>query len=110
MGKQEFVKLRLTLAKEKIKAAQTLVDSGSYRDAVSRAYYAIYYAAKAFLFFHGKDPHTHKGVSILFHEFCKKHKYPDASFARMISRTHEARLEAEYKETAHITKMTLPKP
>lgn len=101
---EEYVRLRVGLAKEKIKAAELLAKNGNYRDAISRAYYAIYYAAKAFLLYHGQDPYSHKGVSVLFHKFCATHKKPDASFAKMLSVLQEARLNADYKEKVHLTK------
>ena len=99
----EYVRLRLRLAKEKIKASQLLANNGNYRDAISRAYYAIYYAAKAFLLYHGQDPYSHKGVSVLFHKFCATHKKPDASFAKILSVLQEARLDADYKEKVRLT-------
>lgn len=105
MDKQkEYVRLRVRLAKEKIKVAEFLAKNGNYRDAISRAYYGIYYAAKAFLLYHGQDPYSHKGVSVLFHKFCATHKAPDASFAKMLSVLQEARLNADYKEKVRLTK------
>ena len=105
MDKQrEFVRLRLRLAREKIKSAVILFENRSYRDAISRAYYAVYYAAKAFLLYHGQDPYTHKGVSVLFHKFCATHNKPDKSFAKMLSIMQEARLNADYKEKVIIAK------
>lgn len=101
---KEYVSLRMRLAKEKLKVAKLLARSGNYRDAISRAYYAIYYAAKAFLLYHGQDPYSHKGVSILFHKFCATHKKPDSSFAKMLSVLQEARLDADYKEKVYLTK------
>ena len=101
---KEYVRLRLKLAKEKIRSAEILLREDSYRDSISRAYYAIYYAAKALLLYHGQDPYTHKGVSVLFHKFCATHKKPDTSFAKMLSILQEARLNADYKEKTHISK------
>lgn len=103
-GKREYVKLRLKLASDKIEVAWLLLKNNQYRDVVSRAYYAIYYAAKAFLLYHGQDPHTHKGVDILFRKFCFTHKRPEESFAKMLSIMREARLNADYKEKVRITK------
>lgn len=103
-GQKEYVRLRLKLASDKIKVAKLLFKNNQYRDAVSRAYYAIYYAAKAFLLYHGQDPHTHKGVDILFRKFCSLHKKPEISFAKMLSIMREARLNADYREKVRITK------
>ena len=103
-NKKEYVLLRMKLAKEKIKVAKVLMESRSYRDVVSRAYYAIFYAAKSFLLYHGQDPHSHKGVDILFRKFCHTHKRPEESFAKMLSVMREERLNADYQEIARITK------
>jgi uncharacterized protein (UPF0332 family) len=101
---KEYVTLRLRLSKEKIESAEMLLNNAMHRDAISRAYYSIYYAAKALLLYHGEDPHTHKGVAILFHKFCATHKKPDKSFAKMLSIIQEERLNADYKEKTYITK------
>ena len=44
-----YVKLRIKLVREKVNSAHILLERGQYRDAISRAYYCIYYAAKALL-------------------------------------------------------------
>lgn len=36
-------------AEEKLRAAEYLLDGGYYSDAISRAYYAMYFAARALL-------------------------------------------------------------
>lgn len=101
-ARQEYVKLRLKLAGDKITAAKILLENHQYRDTVSRAYYAIYYAAKALLLHHGQDPHSHKGVDILFRKFCAAHKRPEIAFAKMFSLMREMRLNADYKEKINI--------
>lgn len=103
-GQKEYVRLRLRLAGDKIKTAKILLKNHKYRDTISRAYYAVYYAAKAFLLSYGQDPHTHKGVDILFRQFCATHKKPEISFAKMLSVMREARLNADYREKVRITK------
>lgn len=101
---KEYIKLRLKLAQDKIRVAEILLVNGEYRDAVSRAYYAIYYAAKAFLLFRGEDPSSHKGVNILFHKFCKTLGEPSIDTAKTLSIMQKARLEADYREKVIITK------
>ena len=99
-----YVKLRLKLARGKLRVARLLHKNEEYRDAISRAYYAIYYAAKAFLLAHDQDPYSHKGVSVLFHKFCATHKQPDARFAQMLSILQAARIDADYKEKVRISR------
>ena len=48
-GRKEYVKLRIKLAADKIRVAKILLINSEYRDVISRAYYSVYYAAKAFL-------------------------------------------------------------
>ena len=58
----------------------------------------MFYAAKAFLLAHGKDPTTHHGVKVLFHQFCAKGGEPEPALAKMLSAVQEERIEAEYDE------------
>lgn len=103
-GRQEYIRLRLKLARDKIKVAEILYRNSKYRDAISRAYYAVYYAARAFLLSEGKDPTTHKGVDILLHRFCEVKHRPSINAAKILSLMRQARLDADYKEKARITK------
>lgn len=52
----------IALAEEKLAAAKHLYGIGYYRDAVSRAYYCMYHAAKAILALREIYPRTHSGV------------------------------------------------
>lgn len=103
-SKIKYIKLRIKLAGDKIRVAEILLKNAEYRDVVSRAYYSIYYAAKAFLLFHGEDPSSHKGVDILFHRFCEKHSRPSMNAAKILSLLRQERLNADYKESIRITK------
>jgi uncharacterized protein (UPF0332 family) len=49
MEKLGLVKLQLEKAEERLEAAKYLLEGEYYEDAVSRAYYSMYYAAKAIL-------------------------------------------------------------
>lgn len=102
--KKKFIKLRWRLAQEKLKFAKILLKKGGYRDAISRAYYAMFYASRAVLLANGEDPHSHKGVKIFLHKFCAEHENIGPNFARMFSLVQEARLDADYKEKVTITK------
>ena len=103
-GQREYIKLRLKLANEKLRVAKLLFKNRKYRDAVSRAYYSIFYAAKALLLSQGQDPSSHKGVDTLFHKFCAIHHKPSVDFAKMLSLMRQARLDADYEEKVLITK------
>ncbi|MEM3627169.1 MAG: HEPN domain-containing protein [Candidatus Bathyarchaeia archaeon] len=57
-----IVKAYLEKADERLKAAEKLLNDGYYEDAISRAYYAMYHAAKAALATVNVFPKTHEGV------------------------------------------------
>jgi len=60
-------------AHEKLEAAKNLFENGFYNDSVSRAYYAMFFAAKALLFENDIHPKTHRGLISQFGlEFVKK--------------------------------------
>ncbi len=103
-GQKEYVRLRLKLANDKLRVAKLLFENAEYRDTVSRAYYSIFYATKAFLLSKGQDPSSHKGVDTLFHRFCAIHDKPSVDFAKILSLMRQARLNADYRENAQITK------
>lgn len=56
------VEAHLSKAFERLKAAEKLFSEGYYEDAISRAYYAMYHAAKAALAAVNVHPKTHEGV------------------------------------------------
>jgi len=47
---------------EKLHSARSLLEKGHYGDAISRAYYCMYYASRALLFSRSIHPTTHKGL------------------------------------------------
>ena len=57
---QRFVEASLNRANEALRAAQLLLKSGELRDAVSRAYYVIFHAARVLLNQKGITAKTHK--------------------------------------------------
>ncbi|MDO8871678.1 MAG: HEPN domain-containing protein [Methanoregula sp.] len=66
----------LTLAAETLGAAEYLLKGGYYNDAVSRAYYAMFYAARALLASRDLHPKGHKDLILQFGlEFVKKGIY-----------------------------------
>jgi len=52
----------LQKAHEKLKAAEILLGNGFYEDAISRAYYAMFYAARALLSTKNIYPKIHRGT------------------------------------------------
>ena len=58
----------LNRAEDAIESAQLLLDKSFYEASVSRAYYAMFYAAEALLLSKGLFVSTHKGVITLLNE------------------------------------------
>ncbi|MFP4038873.1 MAG: HEPN domain-containing protein [Candidatus Nanohaloarchaea archaeon] len=52
----------LDASRDKIEVAEHLLDNGNLSDAVSRAYYGMFHAARAALIEEGSRPKTHQGV------------------------------------------------
>jgi len=104
---QKFVKLRFALAINKLQVAKILIKEKQYRDAVSRSYYAMFYAAKAVILlknYKKRDPSTHKGVRILFSKYFIKTKLIENTFSKMLRAVEEARFDADYGEKVKIYK------
>jgi len=57
-----MAKAHLEKAIERLRVAEKLFREGEYEDAVSRAYYAMYHAARATLSMVNVFPKTHEGV------------------------------------------------
>lgn len=83
-------------AHEKLKVATSLFVTGFYSDAVSRAYYAMFYAARALLSEKNIYPKTHRGVISQFGlKFVKEGEYEKEIFD-LFARAQEDREEADY--------------
>ena len=83
-------------AEEKLEAAEYLLQGGFYNDAASRAYYSMFYAARALLSLKGLYPKAHKGVISEFGlEFVKKGFVEDV-YGRALTHTKDRREVADY--------------
>lgn len=91
-------------AKEKIEVAKDLLDDKHYEDAVSRAYYSMFFAARALLSTRDIYPKTHRGViSKIAEEFVKTNKLNSDTF-RDFASTQEEREKADYGIMSDISK------
>jgi uncharacterized protein (UPF0332 family) len=86
----------LRRAEESLSAAELLLEEDFAGFAASRAYYAMFYLAEAFLSTRGLASSKHSGVVGMFgHEFAKSGIVP-AHFHRYLIRAGELRLLADY--------------
>jgi hypothetical protein len=86
----------LRKADEKLAIAAKLIEWGGYDDAVSRAYYSVFHAAKAMLACQGFEADTHTGVKTLFHLHFVKSKRIEAKFGRYLTNLKDDREEGDY--------------
>jgi uncharacterized protein (UPF0332 family) len=108
-GKRDEAKHWLNRAANSLSAEETLVSRGLFDDAISRAYYAMFYAAKALLIRDGVDVGSrHSAVFSAFgREYAKTGKI-DPQYHQMFIEDFEWRQRADYdvfwhadRETAH---------
>ena len=93
MGDEEIL---MEKAVRKLEAARTLCEHGFYGDAVSRAYYAMFFAARALLSRRNIYPKTHRGLISQFGcKFVKNGGFQKEIFDILL-RAYEDREEADY--------------
>jgi uncharacterized protein (UPF0332 family) len=89
---QEYI----ALATEDLSAARDNVRLGHLRVAVSRAYYAMFYAATAVLGSRGQWRSKHQGLIAAFGEFLVKPGLVESRYGRILHDAFEARLDSDY--------------
>lgn len=83
-------------ARRELTAAQLLVDHGLCEPAVSRAYYAAFYAAESALLLLGESRSKHSGVLSAFGQLVVLRHGLDPAFGRLLRRLYTLRSEADY--------------
>lgn len=94
----------LRMSEENLKDARSLLSSGSYRSAISRAYYVFFDIAKASLLTKGIIPKSHGGAIAKFGEVFVKAGLVKGGYGRAFNRALEARMEADYEALREFTK------
>ncbi len=93
----------LSQAELRLRAAQHLLKEGFYDDAVSRAYYSMYFATSALFLTRNIQVKTHRGLIARFgQEFVEKGLI-ERHFGRMLRIAEELRSEADYSITREIS-------
>ena len=93
------IQLYLDRAHQDLLATQSILDQSYYGVAVSRAYYAMFYAATALLASKGVSRSTHSGVISTFSEHFVKTGLIEAEFAKVLGQALESRLDSDYDIT-----------
>lgn len=94
---KELIKEELKLAEKRLKAAKLLLSKDMLEDAVNRAYYSIFYAAKAMLNVMGFDAKTHSGLISEFGLRIVKRGLVPRKYGRILRRSFEMRESGDYE-------------
>lgn len=95
---QEYVEYRIARARESLRDAQLLIDSGSLHSAVNRLYYACFYIVSALLLTQGLSSSKHTGVRSLFIKHWVNADAMSKENGRFFNRLFETRQKSDYKD------------
>ena len=90
------IQLYLDRAKKDLQAVEINIQNDLYTVAISRAYYAMFYAASALLKSVGVERSKHSGIVSAFGEHFVKPGLIDPKFSRMLIRAFESRNDTDY--------------
>lgn len=91
-----LISYRLESAREKLSAAEDLLEKLHYKDSVSRSYYAIFTAARALLATERLDSSKHTGVIALFNQHFVKSGKVRKDASKWLERAKLYREQADY--------------
>jgi len=94
----------LELAEIKLGHARQIFDIGLFNDAVSRAYYAMFYAAKAALLSKGLDLRRHSASIAKFRELFVATGQVDAEYLHFLGQAQSARERSDYAPFAPVSR------
>jgi len=94
---KRFVEASLLRADKALRSAKLLLEHGELEDATSRAYYAMFHAAKAILFSKGLEARTHKGTMILFGEHIVNKGILTEEYADALRKAFDLRQKSDYE-------------
>lgn len=93
------VALLIEHAYESLRAAELLLENGLYRDSMSRAYYAMFYAASALLRAKGIVTKSHRGVIAKFGLEFVKSGVVEKYYVKALALAESIRERADYDST-----------
>ncbi|MFN4032043.1 MAG: HEPN domain-containing protein [Fimbriimonadales bacterium] len=99
--KQTYIAYRLKRASESLQSARILVDAGMYYEAISRMYYACFYAVNALLYQHDMGAKRHSGVQSLFNKHFVRTQKVSRELANLYNDLFDLRLMSDYQDLYH---------
>lgn len=94
---KNYAKASLERAEKALKSAKLLQENGELEDAASRAYYAMFHAARAILFNKGISAKTHRGTISIFGEKIVKQRILSEEYADMLRKAFDLRQKSDYE-------------
>lgn len=93
-----LVAKKMERAYNDLRFAQTLHKQGGYRQAISRAYYAIFAAASASLLTQGITRKKHSGIESAFNQYLAHKGLVEQQLAVIYRDAYNARQDADYSD------------
>ncbi|MDI6792833.1 MAG: HEPN domain-containing protein [bacterium] len=94
----------LKSARQKLRSAKVLLDTGNYGDSISRSYYAFLDAATTGLITKDLLPKSHTGAIDLFSLHFIKTNLVETKYIKWFKRIKKDREDADYKHKREFTK------
>lgn len=94
----DLMKYRMEMARERLNSSKVLLDAGSYKDSISRSYYAMFTAIRALLAMDGQDFSKHAGVISFFQKEYVKSGNFDKKYSKYISQAFQIRNNSDYAD------------
>ncbi len=101
---KKLIEYRFKQAQETFAVGQELFDRGHYRDAVNRAYYAMFYCGLGLLAAKKLGTSKHSGVLSLFSQHFVKTGQISTQAGLHLRQAFELRQNCDYREFASISK------
>ncbi len=103
-NKRELAVYRLNDSKEKLNASKILFENGSYKDSVSRSYYAMFTSSRALLATKSLDSAKHSGVISLFNLHFVKTGIVGKEYGKLLAEAKNIREESDYGDFVIVSK------
>lgn len=97
-ARSAYLRYRLERAEESLRAARLLADAKMYEEALSRLYYACFYAVNALLYSRGMGASKHSGVQALFNQHFVKTGVVERSCGALFNRLFQLRQRSDYED------------
>ena len=92
----EEIEREMEVAEEELSSAYILLEHRRYRDAISRAYYSMFHAARALLLLKGLSPKKHAGTVSMFGKYYVKEGTVEEYYGKALTKAFQMRSKADY--------------